>query len=173
MVVASQGSLVAWCRLSRRQRQAIACPSVGVPYVQQVITAHGVTLPADFVAFYSKANGTPELYPEGVDENFCSFLPVEALQTEVQEWLVVTAKAATRQQARVTVFISFLHACWEYGVLTEDQGEGYRIGILPGANEFVVLTTSLATFLQWYVEDADVLYDSSHPFTELGRAAQP
>jgi hypothetical protein len=153
-------------------RQSIVCPPVALPYVKQVAAANGVVLPPDFVQLYRAANGTPELYPNHMDENYCSFLPVEALKTELKDWLVITAEAATLERVGVTVFVDFMHRSWEYGFIGDANGGDYRIGIMPGADEFKVLTTSLTTFLQWYVGDADALYDYSHPFTELGRTAQ-
>jgi hypothetical protein len=143
--------------LASWQRQGIACPpSEGD--VRQVAIANGVRLPADFVQLYRAANGTPELYPNEMDENYCSFLPVEALRTEEKRWRVLTAEAETMERAGVTVFVDYMHRSWEYGFLVEANGLDYRIGRLAGGSVFQVLTTSLSQFLRWYVADADELY---------------
>ena len=52
-----------------------------------------------------------------------------------------------------------MHRSWEYGFVVDASGEGYLIGSIPRADEFKVLTSSLTTFLQWYLADADELYE--------------
>jgi hypothetical protein len=71
---------------------------------------------------------------------------------------VTTAGVEVPERAAVTAFASFMHRSWEYGYLVEPNGQDYRIGRMPGDKAFEVLTTSLNTFLQWYVADADELY---------------
>lgn len=140
------------------RRQGIVCPPALLADVRREATTNGVALPADFVQLYSSANGTPELYPNELDERYCSFLPVEALRSEENVWRVTTAGMEAPERAVVTVFVSFMHRSWEYGFLVEPNGQDYRIGRMPGDNAFEVLTNSLSTFLQWYVADADELY---------------
>ena len=152
-------------------RQGVACPPM-LPSCVRAATASNIVLPPDFVQLYSTANGTPDLYPNEMDENYCSFLPVEALRAATKEWLIISDERATLERVNVIAFVDFMHLSWEYGLITAANGKDYQIGIMPGNNEFKVLATSLAIFLQWYVEDADILYDYSHPFSELGRSAQ-
>lgn len=140
------------------QRQGIACPPAALPDIRRVAATNDVALPADFVQLYGAANGTPYLYPNYLDDRYCSFLPVEALRTEKKVWLVKTAGVTTPEQVGVTVFVDFMHRSWEYGFLVEANGQDYRIGWMPRDDEFEVLTNSLSTFLEWYVADADELY---------------
>jgi hypothetical protein len=145
------------------KRQGVACPPLDLLYVLKVSAENGVVLPPDFVQMYCALNGTPELYPNWVDDNFCSFLPIEALHTELKKLLVVTAEGAKVEHAKVTLFVNFMHHSWDYGFIADADGEDYQIGIMPVDDVFKVLTTSLKTFLNWYVEDADILYDSNYP----------
>lgn len=145
--------------VQRWTRQHIACPPAAMDYVHQVAATNRVALPPDFIQLYSTANGTPALYPNWLDENYCSWLPVEALQTESREWTVVTDEGVIRGKADVTVFVDYMHRSWEYGFIAHENGEGYLIGIIPTADLFKVLTLSLDTFLQWYIADADELYE--------------
>ncbi|MFD2717117.1 hypothetical protein ACFST9_00220 [Hymenobacter monticola] len=61
--------------------------------------------------------------------------------------------------APLTVFVDYMLTSWEYGLLPAASGTGYEIGILPVRSVFKVITTSLATFLNLYLEDAPVRYD--------------
>ena len=140
------------------RRQGIACPPAPLADIRRVATASGVVLPADFMQLYRTANGTPELYPNYLDEQYCSFLPMEALRSEENVWAVKTAGVEAPEQAAVTVFVDYMHRSWEYGFLVDPNGQDYRIGRMPGEKEFEVLTNSLSTFLQWYVADADEFY---------------
>ncbi|WP_324679281.1 hypothetical protein [Hymenobacter sp. GOD-10R] len=144
------------------KQQAITCPPVELPYVQAIAEANKVILPPDFEQLYRTVNGTPDLYPNFLDDRYCSFLPVEALRTEEKEVLVIACNTATLKTERVTVFVDYMHRSWEYGFIVNDN-ENYQIGIIPTNDVFKVITTSLATFLEWYIADADVLYDYRYP----------
>lgn len=146
------------------QRQDVACPPASLPYVQEVAAANGVVLPPDFEQMYCTVNGTPELYPNYLDKHGFSMLPVEALLPEHREFLVIEAQTAVRERLAVMVFVDYMHRSWWYGFVVDANGETYRIGIMPTNGVFKVLTTSLTEFLQWYVEDADALYDSDYTF---------
>ncbi|PJJ53023.1 hypothetical protein [Hymenobacter chitinivorans] len=145
------------------QRQAIACPPADLAYVRQVAATNSVVLPPDFELLYSTVSGPPQLYPNYMDENGFSLLPVEALRTENKAVLVRTSHSAIQGQAAITEFVDYLHRSWVYGFIADADGSGYRIGIMPTKQVFKVLTTSLAEFLAWYVADADVLYDYEEP----------
>jgi hypothetical protein len=140
------------------RRQGIACPPAALADVRRAAASNGVVLPADFEHLYTAANGTPDLYPNELDERYCSFLPLEALRSEANVWTVRTAGVEMSERATVTAFVDFMHRSWEYGFLVEANGQDYRIGRLPGGQAFEVLTTSLSTFLHWYAADADELY---------------
>ena len=140
------------------QRQGIACPPAALADIRLVAATNGVVLPADFVQLYSTANGTPELYPNELDEQYCAFLPVEALRSEANEWAVITTEVEAPERAEATVFVNYMHRSYEYGFLVEANGQDYRIGRMAGGKSFQVLTHSLSAFLQWYVIDADELY---------------
>jgi len=152
------------------RRQGIACPPIKLSHAQAILAANRVVLPPDFVQMYCVANGTPELYPNWLDKNYCSFLPLEKLHTEYKKWVVVDTEAAKTDYLGVTVFVDFMHRSWEYGFIRDASAGTYKIGIMAGDSEFKVLTNSLATFLKWYLEDADTIYDYSHSFTDLGRS---
>lgn len=139
-------------------RQGIACPPLDLPYIRTVVEANGIRLPPVFEQMYCAVNGTPELYPNYMDENYCSFLPVEELRAEERELLVLMGENRTREVVPVMVFVDFMHRSWEYGLIVDANGRDYRIGIMPTRSSFQVLSNSLTTFLMWYVEDADILY---------------
>ncbi len=161
MLSISNDLRIAVDRLSRFwQGQSIFSPSLELPYVEKMALARGLALPPDFVYLYCSANGTPELYPNHMDVNYCSFLPVEALCINHRKIRVTTEGRATSEQAGVIVFVDFMHRSWEYGFIPNADGVGYRIGIVVNPNEFKVITTSLAEFLSLYVADSDILYDT-------------
>jgi hypothetical protein len=128
---------------------------------------NGVSLPADFAAFYQRANGMALTGLKDFDAAGFYFPPVEALRSEPQELLVCSGRGpggVERVTTTLTVFVDFMHTSWDYGFIPAASGTGYEIGIRPNLGEFKVITTSLATFLNLYIEDALVLYDHRNPF---------
>ncbi|TGE21390.1 hypothetical protein E5K00_13960 [Hymenobacter aquaticus] len=149
------------------RRQGIAGLPIPLLSVREIAAVHGLVLPPDFEQLYSTVNGMPQIYPSDMDENGFSVLPVEALHPQQQDFLVIHDQKARHEQMAVTVFVDYLQGCWWYGFAADASGETYRIGIMPAKGVFKVLTTSLAEFLQWYVEDADALYHSDYTFETL------
>jgi hypothetical protein len=124
----------------------------------------GVWLPADFAALYQRANGMALTGYQNFDKNGFYFPPVEALRAEPQALLVYSGRGIERLTTTLTVFVDYLHTSWEYGFIPMASGTGYQIGIRPCLGEFKVITTSLATFLNLYLEDALILYDYRNPY---------
>lgn len=132
---------------------------------------HGVTLPADFIAFYRRANGMTVTSTKDTDDEGFYFLPVEALRATTEDLRVYSGRGVHQVVATLTVFADYLHASWWYGFIPAASGTGYEIGILPARGVFKVITTSLATFLNLYLEDAQVLYD--YPNEALSGFSEP
>ncbi|WP_400191261.1 hypothetical protein [Hymenobacter sp. B81] len=141
------------------QRQGIAGPALPAAYVKEVCAVRGLILPPDFHQFYCAVNGTPGLYPNWLDEKGFSFLPIEALETRRGLLHIIPDNVTTKARQQVTVFVDYMHRSWEYGFIAAENETGYLIGIIPSEGIFKVLTSSLTTFLAWYLRDADELYD--------------
>lgn len=132
--------------------------------VVAIAQRNSVTLPADFAAFYQRANGMALTYPNDFDAEGFYFPPVEALCSCPQELLIYSGRGVDQLTTMLTVFVDYMHTSWEYGFIPTASGTGYEIGIRPSRGEFKVITTSLATFLNLYLEDALVLYDYNNPY---------
>lgn len=128
---------------------------------------NGVSLPADFAALYQRANGMALTGYQDFDKEGFYFPPVEALRSEPQELLVCSGRGpegVERVTTTLTMFVDYLHTSWDYGFIPAASGTGYEIGIRASLGEFKIITSSLATFLNLYMEDALVLYDYRNPF---------
>ena len=149
---------------------AWACPAaelVAGETVEERLQALG--LPSDFEQFYrNPAGGARDLPGYATEENF-HFLTVAELRPCEQDVLVVSTSGAARERTRVTVFVDYRETSWEYGVIADPTGTGYRIGVLAYPGEFKVITHSLATFLCLYLEDASALYEFRNPYTPAHR----
>lgn len=132
--------------------------------VVAIAKRNGVSLPADFSALYQCANGMALTGYRDFDEEGFYFPPVEALRCETQDLLVYSGRGVDRVATTLTVFVDYMHTSWDYGFIPTASGTGYEIGIRPCLGEFKVITTSLATFLNLYLEDALVLYDYRNPY---------
>lgn len=132
--------------------------------VVAIAQRNGVSLPADFAALYQRANGMALTGYQDFDEEGFYFPPVEALRSEPQELLVYSGRGVDRVATTLTLFVDYMHTSWDYGFIPTASGTGYEIGIRPCLGEFKVITTSLATFLNLYLEDAMVLYDYRNPY---------
>ncbi|MFC6221961.1 hypothetical protein ACFP2F_01810 [Hymenobacter artigasi] len=129
--------------------------------LQAVARANGVTLPDDFVHLYNCSNGmrlNAELYQD-FDKDYFYFLSAEELRTETRDLIVDSMRGIEKRSTSVTVFVDYMHCSWEYGFIPNPTGAGYLIGIIGDIKTFKVITSSLATFLSLYMEDAQVLYD--------------
>ena len=124
-----------------------------------------LALPADFGSFYRNAAGEARALPRYAIEEDFHFFTVAELRPCEQELLVISNTGAVKERVRVTVFVDYRETSWEYGVIADPTGEGYRIGMLAYPGEFKVITHSLATFLCLYLEDASALYDYQNPYS--------
>jgi hypothetical protein len=128
---------------------------------QVVASANGVTLPDDFVQLYRCSNGmrlNTEQYQD-FDDNCFYFLCAEELCSEQRVIVIESMRGVETISTNVIVFVDYMHWSWQYGFISNPYGDGYLIGIMGTHNEFKVITSSLATFLNLYMEDATVLYD--------------
>jgi hypothetical protein len=127
-----------------------------------VAQANGVLLPPDFVQLYQCSNGMhPKRYCDTDEKGFC-FLAAEELRTEQRELVVDSMTGITVLSTDVTVFVDYMQWSWQYAFIPGAAGDGYQIGIMATSTNFKVITSSLATFLSLYMEDAQVLYDYGH-----------
>jgi hypothetical protein len=121
-------------------------------------------LPSDFEHFYCDPAGSVRaLSGYAVEEDF-HFLTVAELRPCEEELLVVSGTGAARERARITVFVDYRKTSWQYGVIADPTGAGYRIVVLAYPGEFKVITRLLATFLCLYLEDALALYGYQNPY---------
>lgn len=146
------------------QRKSLLPTTWPVNDVVAIAQQQGVTLPTDFVALYHRANGMAFTYPNGIESEEFYFLPVGELRSKQEELLVYSGRGVKRVTTTFTIFVDYMHRSWEYGFIPADSDTGYEIGILAIDGEFKVITTSLATFLNLYLEDAMVLYDYRNPY---------
>jgi hypothetical protein len=132
---------------------------------QAVALANGVTLPNDFAQLYRCSNGMDlncEPYQTTDKEGFY-FLSAEELRVEQLELVIDSISGTETITTDVIPFFDYMHCSWQYAYIHNPSGDGYRIGIMATPNSFKVITSSLATFLSLYMEDAQVLYDYSRP----------
>lgn len=118
-------------------------------------------LPDDFVQLYRCSNGmhlNTEQYQD-FDDNYFYFLCAEELRSERKELVIESMRGVETIATDVIVFVDYMHWSWQYGFVANPYGDGYLIGIMGTPNEFKVIISSLATFLNLYMEDAIVLYD--------------
>lgn len=134
---------------------------------QAVARANGVTIPDDFVALYTCSNGMNLSVEcsQSTDKAGFYFLPVEELLTEQRELVVDSMSGTATITTNVTPFFDYMHWSWQYAFILNSTGDGYQIGIMSTDTSFKVITSSLATFLNLYMENAQVLYDYSRPWT--------
>jgi hypothetical protein len=128
---------------------------------QAVARTNGATLPADFVQLYNCSNDmglNHELY-QTTDKNGFYFHSAEELRAEYCELVIDSMRGTETVSANVMVFVDYMHCSWEYGVIPDPNSTGYLIGIVGNPSQFKAITSSLATFLNLYMEDAQVLYD--------------
>ncbi|GAB3859662.1 hypothetical protein GCM10028822_36550 [Hymenobacter terrigena] len=93
------------------------------------------------------------------DEEGFYFFSVEELRTEPRELLIDSMLGVKTVSTSVTAFVDYMQWSWQYAFIPNPTGDGYQIGIMPTHNRFKVITSSLATFLSLYMENAQVLYD--------------
>ena len=133
------------------------------------VRLQALALPTDFGSFYRGPAGEAWALPlYAIEEDF-HFFTVAELRPCEEELLVISTTGAARERVRVTVFVDYRETSWEYRVIADPMGEGYRIGILAWPGEFKVITHSLATFLCLYMEDALVLYDHRNLYADSTR----
>ena len=128
---------------------------------QAVAHANGVTLPDDFAQLYRCSNGmklNPDIYQD-FDKDCFYFLSAGELRTEQRDLVIESMRGIQAITTGVTVFVDYMHWSWQYAFIANPAGEGYQIGIMASSNRFKLITSSLATFLSLYMEDALVLYD--------------
>ena len=127
-----------------------------------VAQANGVVLPVDFISLYQCSNGMyidlAKRYVD-TDEKGFLFFSVEELRTEPRELVIDSITGIKTVSTRVTVFVDYMQGSWQYAFIPNSMGDGYLIGIMPTQNKFRAITSSLATFLSLYMENALVLYD--------------
>ena len=124
-----------------------------------VAQANGVRLPSNFVQLHQCSNGMqPKRYCD-TDEKGFHFLSAEELRTEQRELVIDSMTGITTVSAEVTVFVDYMQWSWQYAFISNTATDEYQIGIMGNSNEFKVITSSLATFLSLYMENALVLYD--------------
>ncbi|MBH8570171.1 hypothetical protein KB206_14870 [Microvirga sp. STS02] len=133
---------------------------------QAVAQANGVTLPDDFVALYTCSNGMNLSLERSQSTDKAGFysISVEELRTEQRELVVDSMSGTETIITSVTPFFDYMHWSWQYAFIPNPTGDGYQIGIMSTDTSFKVITSSLATFLSLYMENAQVLYDYSRPW---------
>ena len=104
-----------------------------------------------------------ELFKSTDKEGFY-FLSAEELRTEQRELVVDSMSGIKTITTRVTPFVDYMHWSWQYAFISNPTDDGYQIGIMSTDTSFKVITSSLATFLSLYMENAQVLYDYSRPW---------
>jgi hypothetical protein len=95
-------------------------------------------------------------YPNEIDEEGFLLYPVKALRSVANE--VQDCSIPNKEQ--LVVFAEYMHKSWWYGVELQ-EGDHYVIGMIPDTASFKPITTSLAEFIELYLEDSPQLYDYS------------
>jgi hypothetical protein len=114
---------------------------------------NGFALPSDFKFFYALVNGMDRFFPNKTDKNGFLFYPIEAVLPAVLEPVFFNMENMTN----VFLFGDYLQASWWYGFKVIDN-DNYIIGILA-TDFFKPITNSLIEFLDFYMNDSDILYD--------------
>jgi len=114
-----------------------------------------IELPGDFREYFRTVNGMPSHFPDWMDKEGFLFYPIE----EVEPFNKVFKKRwGNRDKRNIFVFAEYLHKSWWYGVRLSDVKDTYEIGIIPDEDQFKPITNSLPDFIQFYLQDAALLY---------------
>jgi len=99
-------------------------------------------------------NGMESLYPNQMDKDGFLFYPLEAVSSVNKEF----PNSLLPNKENIFLFCEYMHRSWWYGVELKGN-DNYMIGVLPDAHTFKPIVSSLADFLELYMEDSPVLYD--------------
>lgn len=121
------------------------CPIQSIDLFQR---KNNIKLPLDFVDYFATMDGMNSLFPNGTDEEGFLFYPLNE---------VVILKSGSEQFNSIIIFADYLQCSWNY-YLNVIANNKYEIGINPSNGTYKPITNSLATFIQYYLEDDSIIY---------------
>jgi hypothetical protein len=107
-------------------------------------------LPGDFFELYSYFDGTLDYDDEGF-----LFYSRSNLMTMGQKFSLSNEDVFFD----VVIFCDYMQASWWYGFRITDVG--YEIGLIPSRKEFCLITNSLNSFIDLYMNDSELLCNIS------------
>ena len=138
------------------QKQGVLSSVNTIASINKICALKNITLPADFVLFYSHLNGM-ENYMIGstnFDEEGFLFYPLDCIDFESK---LISSGYLINNESDV-VFAEYMHGSWHYVFRILENGS-YSIGKNMGSG-YEHLASTLSEFLELYLRDDERLYPS-------------
>ena len=141
------------------KQKLYAQPGCSVADLDRFEEKLGITLPHEFRLYLERTNGMDPHTSIGADENGFYFYSLNELELYSQSTDFMSEPPIPALEGRkCLLFADYMHKCWWYGLLFEEQEASCTVVEIAAENWYRVVAGSFGEFVDLYVADADELY---------------